>query len=320
MNRWLSTILVIYALVLAAGHSLWPETVTIDSAMAVPLAVALLLVLAPLLESADIPFLGKWQFRTQIEKTKKVTGQVELEAEERVDKAARERSVGASELFNAEGVTPVAPATPEDETRAAGDDSDEAESVPDVQDVLNLFTVPEHVRILATEDPNYALAGLRMAIEAGVRSALAFLAPQSDRESRRTSLAADVRRLHSLDAITDRQMELLRRVIELCNRAIHGVNVNAVEASEVFQMADTLNWSFALGYSLDFSANSHWREQGLLCKYEHCIEQMPIEESTAESCPVFGHDCPGGQEAVAACEVAASTQTDGREGCGASET
>ncbi|MEM2959701.1 MAG: hypothetical protein QW261_15475 [Candidatus Jordarchaeaceae archaeon] len=37
--------------------------------------------------------------------------------------------------------------------------------------------------------------------------------------------------------------------------------------------------------------------------YEHCIENMPLTmERTGESCPLFGHNCPGGEEQVAACE------------------
>lgn len=57
------------------------------------------------------------------------------------------------------------------------------------------------------------------------------------------------------------------------------------------------------GYSRCFELNPKWKEQKGVCIFEHCIENMPITpERAVESCPIFGHNCPGGEKQVAACE------------------
>ena len=49
--------------------------------------------------------------------------------------------------------------------------------------------------------------------------------------------------------------------------------------------------------------NKEYDQQGLICGWEHCVEHFPLEkEAAALSCPVFGHDCPGGMNVRAICE------------------
>ena len=58
------------------------------------------------------------------------------------------------------------------------------------------------------------------------------------------------------------------------------------------------------GYIEEFGFNKDWREQQAICGYEHCIELMFItEETTTLSCPIFGHNCPGGKQMVKKCIV-----------------
>lgn len=59
------------------------------------------------------------------------------------------------------------------------------------------------------------------------------------------------------------------------------------------------------GYSPEYlKANEQYQEMGLLCKYEHGIENMPLLPDENEgSCPVFGHQCPGGIIKVAGCHA-----------------
>lgn len=58
----------------------------------------------------------------------------------------------------------------------------------------------------------------------------------------------------------------------------------------------------AVGYNPDTSPNEHWQRDGLACEYEHCIETMPLQNPAGKaSCPVFGHDCPGGVERAGHC-------------------
>jgi len=57
------------------------------------------------------------------------------------------------------------------------------------------------------------------------------------------------------------------------------------------------------GYSRCFEPNPHWKEQGGVCMYEHCIENMPLLINGENSCPIFGHDCPGGKLQVSKCKT-----------------
>ncbi len=50
----------------------------------------------------------------------------------------------------------------------------------------------------------------------------------------------------------------------------------------------------------DVRFNPRFREEGRTCGYEHCIETMPFSGEGLD-CPVFGHDCPGGEDQLAEC-------------------
>ena len=60
----------------------------------------------------------------------------------------------------------------------------------------------------------------------------------------------------------------------------------------------------SMGYSRDMRPNPAWKKLKLVCKYEHCVENMPLGDGDhpERECPVFGHKCPGGKAAVANCE------------------
>ncbi len=55
------------------------------------------------------------------------------------------------------------------------------------------------------------------------------------------------------------------------------------------------------GYPKDIRPNPKWREQGFICRFEHCIELMPLQAAFG-ACPIFGHKCPGGEKDVKWCE------------------
>jgi len=56
------------------------------------------------------------------------------------------------------------------------------------------------------------------------------------------------------------------------------------------------------GYTKYFGFNPNWKKQKALCGYEHCIELMYIgAKRTKKSCPLFGHNCPGGKAMVDKC-------------------
>ncbi len=51
-----------------------------------------------------------------------------------------------------------------------------------------------------------------------------------------------------------------------------------------------------------FKPMEDYAKKGLFCEYEYCIEEMPLmEERGGLSCPVWGHNCPGGKERVKTC-------------------
>jgi hypothetical protein len=99
------------------------------------------------------------------------------------------------------------------------------------------------------------------------------------------------------------QVTALRNIIDMCNKAIHGYTISVDEARDIVNLTEELNKSFPVGYSIDFSPNENYEKQGLDGEWEHYIEQMPLQErTTIKSCPIFGHNCPGGAEKVAKCK------------------
>lgn len=72
-----------------------------------------------------------------------------------------------------------------------------------------------------------------------------------------------------------------------------------------------------LGESEDFTPNELWEEQGLICEWEHCIENMALVTVlwSRYKCPVFGHKCPGKKEQIVKCKNIATElwhKLDGR--------
>lgn len=107
---------------------------------------------------------------------------------------------------------------------------------------------------LAQQDPNLALAGLRMEVEILVRNlAKGFKVDHGPRDSAGSIL----RRLFERDAITANQHELTQRIMRLCNAAVHGTRVSREEAEGVIDAASVLakdylawlSWGFEDGWT-----------------------------------------------------------------------
>ena len=49
-------------------------------------------------------------------------------------------------------------------------------------------------------------------------------------------------------------------------------------------------------YAQHVGHNHAFEQMGHMCPYEYCIETQPLHPTADgnKSCPVFGHDCPGG--------------------------
>lgn len=252
-------------------HGFWPGFFLVDAYTLGLLGVLLLLALRPLLKSANVAGVAGVEFREELEAAEESAHQVEAKIEQQTDE------------------------TPD--------------TAPRLEEVHALFPVPGYLRELVRRDPNVALAGLRIELERALRLAYeVIVGREGEREGRRrgavplTRIVTELARRGHLD---DDQAGLAISIIRLGNRAAHGELVSPDEAELVFEWADTLNRSFAVGYSLNFAPNLDFEEQGLVCEYEHCIEHMPLrQERSPESCPVFGHDCPGGPRRVVTCPAA----------------
>lgn len=278
---WLRPLCCLFLVALVVAHAVAPSKVSLDKTTVVVLVLLAIVVMAPLLESAELLGIGRWRFRRKVAEAEEVTEAVEKQSIE-----------NAEEMLLRRGSSPeVEPTT--------------------IEEVLALFRIPDSLRDLIPVDPNLALAGLRLEVQRGLGKALLLLSTPFQASVSDQTLISPWRALEQLREATGRQLlsetqeRLLRLVLDLCNKAVHGRAVEPIDASRVFDMADTLNRSFILGCSLNVEPNPHYEDQGLVCEYEHCIENMPIsEESTERSCPFWGHDCPGGTDRVSSCDVA----------------
>lgn len=111
----------------------------------------------------------------------------------------------------------------------------------------------DYYRALARQDPNIALAGLRIELDVLARNlARGFKIATTSRESGLRLL----RRLLAEGAITASQFELAEKVTHLCNAAAHGTRVSRGQAEAVIDSAeilarqylDWLSWGFPDGW------------------------------------------------------------------------
>lgn len=162
-------------------------------------------------------------------------------------------------------------------------------------------TIPTSTaRRLASEDPNLSLAALRIDMERVLFRAVEHLVPEV--HGKQLSIIKSAKILYDENIITEDQSEAILSITRICNKAVHGADVTEQEAAQVLDIAEQLNRSFPTGYSINLLPNEKFQEHGLLCEWQHCIEQMPLgEEETEVSCSAFGHDCPGGASVKKKC-------------------
>lgn len=164
-------------------------------------------------------------------------------------------------------------------------------------ETFNLSNVKE----LLKSDHVLALAALRMEIEKKLKLLGDFLgfAPQY-----KSSISKLIGVIISKELLSFEQITALQKINNMCNSAIHGSIISKKEAKEIIDLAEELNRSFSIGYSINFSPNKDYKNHDLICEWEHCIEHMPLTENTTKkSCPVFGHNCPGGIERISECNL-----------------
>jgi hypothetical protein len=142
-----------------------------------------------------------------------------------------------------------------------------------------LVEVPDELRETAVERPAEALAELRRALVIGLRNAARGVVPDRMPPDSAPEL---IEFLEKSGHVWPEQLALMRVIWDVSNSSLLSGEVTAADALRVIAVADTLNNSFALGYSLNFNPNPDWEAAGLICEYEHCIEHMPTPSVTRE--------------------------------------
>ncbi len=123
---------------------------------------------------------------------------------------------------------------------------------------LGLLPSPSGLEIsyyedLSIQDPNLALAGMRMEIETMIKNlAKGFHVDIAPRDSTRVM----VEKLLNVNGITHNQAQLILRVVALCNAAIHGVRVSQVQAKDILDIASTLRDYYVSWLSWGFPKTS----------------------------------------------------------------
>ena len=96
----------------------------------------------------------------------------------------------------------------------------------------------DYYRDIANKDPNLSLAGLRIEVDILARNlAKGF---NVDFDDKRDSGARLLRKLLDSRSITNNQYQLATKVLNLCNKAVHGVSVSHEQALSIIDSADVL--------------------------------------------------------------------------------
>ena len=107
----------------------------------------------------------------------------------------------------------------------------------------------DYYRTHASQDPTLALAGLRIEIDILAKNvARGFKVPFQERDSGTRLL----RKLFDSNAITEEQMQLGVKVLQLCNTAVHGTTISREQAVSVIDIAEVLADQFLAWLSWGF--------------------------------------------------------------------
>lgn len=136
-----------------------------------------------------------------------------------------------------------------------------------------LFHIHDDLRHLAVGQPSLALAALRRQMAIGLRATVQTLSKGRVHPS---SLEEIVNYVAESGRLWPEQAALLKLLLDISENALMSGDVEPADALRVIAVADVLNQTTRLGYSLSFEPNENWVEQGLICQYEHCIENMPL--------------------------------------------
>lgn len=138
-----------------------------------------------------------------------------------------------------------------------------------------LITVDDELRSLASEQPMAAIGVIRADLRQALRALVPRLLPG---RAIPLSLEDALSAIDQSGKLWPEQTTLIRVLLEALDQALLSSEADETDANRLIGLVDTLNLSFPIGYSPNFSPNRHWDEQGLICEYEHCIENMPLPD------------------------------------------
>lgn len=131
---------------------------------------------------------------------------------------------------------------------------------------------------LLNSDPILALASLRIEIERKLSLAVKFFKLPTKGEN----LSEFIEVLKMKEILYPEQVTALRKIVDMCNKAVHGYTISRDEAGEIVDLAEELNQSFSVGHSIDFSKNEKYKKQGLVCEWEHYRIHASRNETNSE--------------------------------------
>jgi len=160
--------------------------------------------------------------------------------------------------------------------------------------------IGRHLYDLIEQDPKLAVVGLGIEVERAIKELVKGMGlDPGQRPIPATRAVSMMRRAKRIDA---EEEALFLQLLRLTTVALFGALITKEDAYRFFSIVENLN-DFSVGYSLNLSPNEDWEAQGLSCRFEHCIERMPLKRERGDgSCSVWGHECPGGPEQVSICK------------------
>jgi hypothetical protein len=95
----------------------------------------------------------------------------------------------------------------------------------------------DYFREIVEQDPNLALAGLRIEITILMEN---LLVGWEIEKGKNESVSKTLQKLYDHEAISSEQFELARDVLQLCNKAVHGERITKTEANRVIDIFEIL--------------------------------------------------------------------------------
>lgn len=118
-----------------------------------------------------------------------------------------------------------------------------------------------YYREIAQRDPNLALAGLRIELEVMANNLADGFKLSAQRPEPLNRLLL---RLLEHGAITNEQLQLAKKILRICNLAVHGGRVAREEAEEVIELANVLAEQYLSWLGWGFPDNWKPKAQGAL--------------------------------------------------------